>query len=392
MRNKILYMGLFSGGCLVLPMAFQGIALSNEPVSDTIEGGECSKQSVDTPEIESIDVPYHWSFSTTESVDLDTTELSAAPSPDDYISIPNVPWMRLKFGEVSLGEGSYIQIIGQEDGAQQKLTAETLAQSNYFSAYFNGDSVEVQVVVTTEDEVVDVTVENIIVGKIPSKKSFKVEGPGFDTPVTESICGADNRVASGERRVARIDPIGCTAWVIGNGKLLTAGHCLAGGARNRTISFNPPQSAPNGQVRFPSPQNQYTIDQRSFVFRDRGPGNDWGVFRVFNNSQTGRQPIDAQGTFRLRRSLSAQNIRVTGFGVDQGSSNQTNQTHLGRNTGSSGNILRYNADTEGGNSGSPVIDEATGAAIGIHTHGGCERGGNQGTSFFNSELVNAINQ
>ena len=38
-------------------------------------------------------------------------------------------------------------------------------------------------------------------------------------------------------------------------------------------------------------------------------------------------------------------------------------------------------DTTGGNSGSPVIDDTTGEAIGIHTHGGCFNGGgaNAGT-------------
>jgi len=47
--------------------------------------------------------------------------------------------------------------------------------------------------------------------------------------------------------------------------------------------------------------------------------------------------------------------------------------------------MRYQTDTEGGNSGSPVIDDATGVAVGVHTHGGCTTGGggnNSGTSTF----------
>lgn len=49
--------------------------------------------------------------------------------------------------------------------------------------------------------------------------------------------------------------------------------------------------------------------------------------------------------------------------------------------------MRYQTDTEGGNSGSPVIDEATGNAVGVHTHGGCSTSGggnNSGTSTFNT--------
>ncbi len=54
--------------------------------------------------------------------------------------------------------------------------------------------------------------------------------------------------------------------------------------------------------------------------------------------------------------------------------------------------MRYAADTQGGNSGSPVVDEATGEAVGIHTHGGCSASGgnNNGTSFFNSNLWAAL--
>ncbi|TQV77584.1 hypothetical protein FLL45_04535 [Aliikangiella marina] len=54
--------------------------------------------------------------------------------------------------------------------------------------------------------------------------------------------------------------------------------------------------------------------------------------------------------------------------------------------------MRYTADTTGGNSGSPIIDEATGEAVGIHSHGGCSSSGgnNNGTSFFNTALWNAI--
>jgi hypothetical protein len=46
--------------------------------------------------------------------------------------------------------------------------------------------------------------------------------------------------------------------------------------------------------------------------------------------------------------------------------------------------LRYTVDTQGGNSGSPVIVEGGGnVAIGIHTHGGCSAtgGSNAGTGF-----------
>ncbi len=297
----------------------------------------------------------------------------------DAVSIPGAPWMQLRFGRGDLGRQSYLEITSLTDGATQRLDAETLAEWNNHSAYFNGDAVEVRLFVGPLDRGVSIEIHEIVVGE-------------WGRPGTKSICGVDNRVASNEQRVGRIDPIGCTGWIIDSGQLLSAGHCLDGGSSNQTLSFNVPPSLSNGTVQFPGPEDQYSINQSSFDFVDGGVGNDWGVFAVFNNSQTGLQPIQAQGSFTVRQDLGPANIRITGFGVDSGTTNQTNQTHVGPNAGSSGTTMRYATDTQGGNSGSPVIDEATGEAVGIHTHGGCTSSGgnNNGTSFFNSALWNAI--
>ncbi len=135
-----------------------------------------------------------------------------------------------------------------------------------------------------------------------------------------------------------------------------------------------------------------------------GVGNDWGTFEVFPNSITGLMPKDAQGAFwPLVQDLGPDSIRITGYGVDdtppgttggRNSDNQTQQTHVGPNAGSSGTTMRYVTDTEGGNSGSPVIDGATGNAVGVHTHGGCTSSGgnNNGTSTFNSAFWIAVEQ
>ena len=42
---------------------------------------------------------------------------------------------------------------------------------------------------------------------------------------------------------------------------------------------------------------------------------------------------------------------------------------------------------KGGNSGSPVIHEETGHAVGVHTHGGCSSGGNHGTRVDRSDFA-----
>lgn len=361
--------------------------VSNFGFASSSDDFETEKQSSGTAELKREKLNYSWSF------DSNTQEhLEVSSTNSNQIHISNVPWIQIVFGHTYLGENSYIELISAEDGGTQLLTSKTLSEWNQRSAYFNGDTVEINVVVDPSDKDVAVNITDVIVGKATSL----VTSTGKNGPVTESICGgSDDRVASNERRVGRIDPIGCTAWTIGNGKLLTAGHCLSEGAgRARTLSFNVPASGPGGGTRFPGPESQYAINGNSFVFRNNGVGDDWGVFTVSSNSETNQQPNQAQGSFSRQRNFSnTRRVRVTGFGGDDGTANQTNQTHVGNNAGSSGNIIRHTADTSGGNSGGPIIDVATGAVIGIHTNGGCGANAgtsNAGTSFNNNALRRAI--
>ena len=298
------------------------------------------------------------------------------------VLISGAPWLRLHFGHVNLGARSYLTVTSRQDGATQRLDAGTLAQWYKTSAYFNGDAVDVKLYVAPRDRDIVVELKEVMVGE-------QVVAP-------ESQCGpTDDRVPSSHPASGRIVSVGCTGWIISNGNHLTAGHCI--GSSAATLQFNVPPSLSNGTIQHPGPQDQYSVNQSNWQFSNGGTGNDWAVFQVFNNSQTGLQPIQAQGSsFTVVQNLTAPNIRITGFGVDSNdpTRNQTQQTHLGPNAGSSGTTLRYRTDTEGGNSGSPVIDEATGNALGIHTHGGCTTSGtgnNSGTSAFLSAFWNALN-
>ena len=58
----------------------------------------------------------------------------------------DVPWMRLAFGNVRLAPGSRLEITSLLDGATQTLTAATLGQWQYTSAYFNGSAVRLSLI------------------------------------------------------------------------------------------------------------------------------------------------------------------------------------------------------------------------------------------------------
>ncbi|MDW8239966.1 MAG: trypsin-like peptidase domain-containing protein [Acidobacteriota bacterium] len=318
--------------------------------------------------------PYRWSSAVHDGIPGRPAE--SAMVERFVVREPGAPWIRLHFDRANLGSGSFITITSLYDGAMQILDATSLQQWRMTSAYFNGDAVEIQLHVGPNDLNVFLQLREVFIGE----------------PPPESQCGpTDDRTPSNDPRVGRIVPIGCTGWIVNNGLHVTAGHCRSSG----TLQFNVPPSLPNGTIQHPPPQDQYSINNSSWTSADGGIGNDWGVFSVFNNSTTGLQPIAAQGGgFTVVQNLGPPNIRITGFGVDSGDRNQTQQTHVGPNAGSSGTTMRYQADTEPGNSGSPVIDDANGTAVGVHTHGGCSTSGsgnNNGTSTFNAAFWAALN-
>ncbi|MDX1419073.1 MAG: T9SS type A sorting domain-containing protein [Rubricoccaceae bacterium] len=297
----------------------------------------------------------------------------------ETVRVPGAPWLRLTFREVDLGKESYLTVTSLHDGHEQRLDTAALAQWENTSAYFNGDALEVRLYVVPGDEDVRVAMDEVIVGLHG--------GP-------ETICdGNDERTSSNDPRAGRLLSIGCTAWLIEDGRFISAGHCIASAGSANVVEFNVPPSLPGGTIQHPGPEDQYTVNDPSIVFSNGGIGNDWGLFTTAPNTQTGLTALEAQGAFfDLAQDLGPPTIRITGYGVDDGADNQTQQTDNGPNAGSSGTTMRYRADTTGGNSGSPVIDDANDIAVGVHTHGGCTSSGgnNSGTSLFNAAFWQEI--
>ncbi len=301
------------------------------------------------------------------------------------VEVHDIPWIQLHFDKVNLGKESYIIITSLFDHYWQKLDAASLQQWNNYSAFFNGNSVKLELFVAPFDKGIFVSIDEVVAGKWTNGS------------LIESQCGpTDDRVLSYQPATARLLSVGCTSWIIPNGKFATAGHCLSGSGAN-VVEFNVPLSLPNGTIQHPGPEDQYSVNASTKIYVDGGIGNDWGVFEVYPNSVTGLMPKQAQGTFwPLVQDLGPDSIRITGYGVeyDNPSYNQVQQTHVGPNAGSSSTTMRYVTDTEGGNSGSPVIDALNNVAVGIHTHGGCTTSGgnNNGTSTFNTAFWAAADE
>ncbi len=320
--------------------------------------------------------------------DLDSGELrnlaeSRAVIFSEEITVPNAAYLRLRFAVARLGQTprsgrpTQLRITSLDDGAVQNLNALQLDQWRNTSAYFNGDSLRLEVIADPGAEGIRLAIERVWAGP-------------FTDPRDKSICGlTDERIPSSDPRNARIIPIGCTGWLFDDARHTfgTAGHCLGSGMQ--VVEFNVPLSTSTGALRHPGPEDQYAVDASSAQGYGNGPGDDWAYFGCFDNTETGMSAYLAQGVSYtlVNPPVSATGtIRITGYGTTDGSVpnsyNQAQKTHTGPFSLVSGFLLRYQVDTTGGNSGSPIIHEDSGEVIGIHTHAGCSSGGgsNQGTA------------
>ncbi|MCA8951248.1 MAG: hypothetical protein KDE27_17205 [Planctomycetes bacterium] len=308
------------------------------------------------------------------------------------VTVPNSTSLRLHYSGVLLAgsrtpgrDGSFLKITSLLDGAFQTQHLVHVGQWQETSAYFNGDSVLVEIWAQpgTGDN-------RLMIDRVSAEP---------DTG-TDSLCNAtDNRVLSNDPRVGRNFPMGCTSWLIDDCShcLLTAGHCA--GALS-VIQFNVPSSTMAGAIVHPPPQDQYMFDpasvQRSIA---AVAGDDWAYFGVYANSTTNLTPYEANGgqsyVLTPAPTSTTQSIRVTGFGTTSppipATWNQVQTTHAGPFDALAGTEVRYEVDTTSGNSGSPVVLDGTDQAIAIHTHGGCDTlGWNSGTDTNHQDLQNAL--
>jgi len=215
----------------------------------------------------------------------------------------------------------------------------------------------------------------------------------------ETICDDDSRIGTNHKAVGRVwldgqsVPKG-TAFIISNGKLVTAGH-VVNDFQTGVVEFNVPMWPGRS-----APEDTYSINTGSVVRSNNGDGDDWAVFTV--NPKFGLTPIQRQGKyFNIMKTTNLQYVRVSGYGED--TDTPTNrffqQTATGPYVGvqHDGKFITYTVDTEAKNSGSPIIDENTfnpseqsGIVVGVHTSGYCRTFNyNGGTSFYNNDFWEA---
>ncbi|MEO6596938.1 MAG: hypothetical protein ABIP94_19505 [Planctomycetota bacterium] len=347
----------------------------------------------------------HWELTAVRSGIFANPNPVEGPVWREFVTMPvGTPWLRLYFSRIWLAKGSYLRIVSLLDGDVQTLHMEHVEQWQSSSAYFNGNSVMIELIAGPGTLKNFVEIDKVMVGDHVTNQGQP-----------DTICGGtDDRVPSNSPAAGRIDS-GCSGWIInspatGTDRLhLSAGHCFGGGV----LEFDVPASLANCGLVHPPATKQFAIDSGTSMFVNGGIGNDYWVYRCFANSTTGLTTFQTQAAaFTLATSIPGvgATLRNYGYGVDgtntngapaatsctcsggTGQRNQTQQTHAGPLSSFGGTTVTYSIDTCGGNSGSVVVNDGTGQAVAIHTNGGCTTGGgsNSGTAVTNPNLQAAI--
>ena len=275
----------------------------------------------------------------------------------DVVAIQDAAWLRIYFAEVDLEANSFIRITSLLDHEVQELDADGMAMWGNSSAYFNGNTLLVELVAAPGT----------------TKNRFVIDQVAVELAValptgTCGICGPDDRLPSDEDWSARLFPAGCSSSVWNTEScIVSAGHCMGG---NMVIQFRVPNSNLNCSTNNPPVADQFPIT--SFLFTNGGVGNDWAVMTSGTNN-LGQTAFERYGEFRPIASSPpgvGDALDIWGFGVDsQCTRSQTQQTSGGSVSQVFSTYFRHGVDATFGNSGSGII--RNGEIIGIVTHCPC---------------------
>ena len=295
-------------------------------------------------------------------------------------------YIKIYFNDFDLAPGDYVEITGLNTGesiiygGQGKIIDKNLTMiSDFWSQVLFDDHVRLRLHSTAATHHFGFSIDKVAYGFPQDVIDAILQ--------SKSICGQDDKepaicydgtnMYEKGRAVCRLIIGGagsCTGWLLGcDGHVMTNNHCVGSAteAANTDFIFNYHHTNCNGTGN--SVPNTVSA---SSTFVKTSTGLDYTLLQLPTN------PASTYGFLSLSSAAPAVNDRIYIVGHPGGRRKEiTALTDL--NGDANGNAIvntitangiRYMADTEGGSSGSPVLDYNSNLVVAIHNTGGCTNG------------------
>jgi len=349
----------------------------------------------------------------------------------------NAVWLRFKFTDEMVNSIGSVKIISNDANSVQEYTPELLKSWGNVSSIVPAKKARVLLTLQPDSILkpaeisVDDFLSGIEVGNVEDIRSQMISSEENDFEETEHLAATEEGVCEPDERLIDLVPTYgrstkfCTVFRLEKNIFASAGHCFRpkkdvdGNLKreSQSVIFNVPESSELGIPQFPSPIEEFSFpvimdsikcDDCSFG-TNKPHGEDWALF-ILGRSPTKTTLLPEQKLpfpnhiveYDLLSGSHDKTIAIMGFGLD--SEPQTSSLALQRSRSqnytitlkSSKNVtLAHFADTQSGNSGSPIFQTGDSEKLlAIHTGGKCNPEANKpnfGTAFSNPELQKSLN-